>query len=106
MKVGVTALCILSAMVTPTFGEPPDTVFLEELTGPELRTFVQTGKTTMILPIDGTEQSGPHMALGKHNARVRVLSVRIVRTPQWQRSKHQPPTVARVCSWTRRRASV
>src|SRR3989441_8624076 len=80
MKVWATVLCILSVMVTPAFGEPPDTVFLEELTWPELRGLVQAGKTTMILPIGGTEQNGPHMALGKHNARVRVLSERIART--------------------------
>src|SRR5713226_7136770 len=80
MKVWATVLCILSVMVTPTFGEPLDTVFLEELTWPELRTLVQTGKATMIFPIGGTEQNGPHMALGKHNARVRMLSERIART--------------------------
>jgi len=80
MKVWATVLCILSVMVTPAFGEPPDTVFLEELTWPELRGLVQAGKTTMILPIGGTEQNGPHMALGKHNARVRMLSERIART--------------------------
>src|SRR3989442_2093736 len=80
MKVWATVLCILSVMVTPTFGEPLDTVFLEELTWPELRTLVQAGKTTMILPIGGTEQNGPHMALGKHNARVKMLSERIART--------------------------
>src|SRR5213593_122771 len=79
MKVWATVLCILSAMVTPTFGEPPDTVFLEELTWPELRTLVQTGRTTIIVPIGGTEQNGPHMALGKHNARVRTLAERIAR---------------------------
>src|SRR3989442_11004680 len=80
MGVWATVLCILSVMVAPTFGEPFDTVFLEELTWPELRALVQAGKTTMILPIGGTEQNGPHMALGKHNARVRMLSERIART--------------------------
>src|SRR2546428_13995830 len=80
MKVWATVLCILSVMVTPAFGEPPDTVFLEELTWPELRGLVQAGKTTMILPIGGTEQNGPHMALGQHNARVRARSARVART--------------------------
>jgi creatinine amidohydrolase len=58
---------------------PPDTVFLEELTWPELRALVQGGRTTIILPIGGTEQSGPHLALGKHNVRVRALAERIAR---------------------------
>src|SRR5262249_34179793 len=35
------------------------------------------GSTTIIVPIGGTEQNGPYMALGKHNVRVKVLSERI-----------------------------
>jgi len=72
-------LCLLAVIATPAFAESPDTVFLEELTWTELRAFVQAGKTTIILPIGGTEQNGPHMALGKHNARVKVLAERIAR---------------------------
>ena len=52
---------------------------LEALTWTELRGLVQSGKTTIILPLGGTEQNGPHMALGKHNVRVRLLSERIAR---------------------------
>ena len=52
-------------------------VFLENLTWTELRDQVAAGTTTVIVPIGGTEQSGPHLALGKHNARVKVLSQRI-----------------------------
>jgi creatinine amidohydrolase len=57
----------------------PDTVFLEELTWTEVRDAIRSGKTTVLLPTGGTEQNGPHMALGKHNVRVRVLSERIAR---------------------------
>src|SRR6266851_1804525 len=53
------------------------TVFLEELTWTELRDLIQSGKTTIIVPIGGTEQNGAHMALGKHNVRVRYLSEKI-----------------------------
>ena len=53
------------------------TVFLEELTWTELRDLIQSGKTTIIVPIGGTEQNGSHMALGKHNLRVRYLSEKI-----------------------------
>jgi len=56
---------------------PPSTVYLEELTWTELRDAVQAGKTTIIVPVGGTEQSGPHIALGKHNARARLLAGRI-----------------------------
>ena len=55
---------------TPVHAE----VFLENLTWVELRDAVATGSTTVIVPIGGTEQSGPHLALGKHNARVKILA--------------------------------
>jgi creatinine amidohydrolase len=56
---------------------PASSVYLEELTWPELRADIQSGKTTILVPIGGTEQNGPQMALGKHNVRVRVLSANI-----------------------------
>lgn len=49
-------------------------VFLENLTWMELSDAVAGGSTTVIVPIGGTEQSGPHLALGKHNARVKILA--------------------------------
>jgi creatinine amidohydrolase/Fe(II)-dependent formamide hydrolase-like protein len=50
---------------------------LEDRTWPELRDAMRLGTTTIILPVGGTEQNGPHMALGKHNARVAVFAERI-----------------------------
>jgi creatinine amidohydrolase len=52
-------------------------VFLEELTWTELRDAIRAGKSTVIVPVGGTEQSGPHIVLGKHNVRVKVLAGRI-----------------------------
>ena len=52
-------------------------VFLEDLTSPELRAAIQAGKTTILVPIGGTERNGPHMALGKHNIRAKVLAAKI-----------------------------
>ena len=72
-------VCLILMLTAPVRAEAPDTVFLEELTWTELRTLVQSGQTTIILPIGGTEQNGPHMALGKHNVRVKALSERIAR---------------------------
>jgi len=66
-------------VVGSTTAQPPDTILLEELTWTELRAAIQAGKTTVIVPIGGTEQNGPHMALGKHNARVKALAERIGR---------------------------
>ncbi|HTT09312.1 MAG TPA: creatininase family protein [Burkholderiaceae bacterium] len=55
----------------------PSTVFLEELTWTEVRDEIRAGRTTIIVPVGGTEQNGPAIALGKHNARVGLLSARI-----------------------------
>jgi creatinine amidohydrolase/Fe(II)-dependent formamide hydrolase-like protein len=71
-------LCFL--LVGLPLAHASDTVFLEELTWTELRDLIRSGKTTIIVPIGGTEQNGPHMALGKHNLRVRDLSEKIART--------------------------
>lgn len=45
----------------------PESVFLEDLTWVEVRDAIAAGRTTAIVPTGGTEQNGPHMALGKHN---------------------------------------
>ena len=60
--------------VHPAVQPPQPSVYLEELTWTELRDAIRSGKTTVIVPIGGTEQSGPDIALGKHNVRVKVLS--------------------------------
>jgi creatinine amidohydrolase/Fe(II)-dependent formamide hydrolase-like protein len=59
--------------------DPPPSVFLEDLTSPELAARIRAGTTTVIVPAGGTEQNGAHMALGKHNVRVKILSERIAR---------------------------
>src|SRR5262249_10873017 len=57
----------------------PDTVFLERLTWDEVRDLMAAGKTTIIIPTGGTEQNGPHMAIGKHNVRVSANAEGIAR---------------------------
>jgi creatinine amidohydrolase len=47
--------------------QAPDTVFIDELTWEETRDALKAGKTTVIVPIGGTEKNGYHMVLGKHN---------------------------------------
>jgi creatinine amidohydrolase/Fe(II)-dependent formamide hydrolase-like protein len=73
------AASLILAASAATSAQPPASVFLEDLTSPELAAAVRSGTTTILVPIGGTEQNGPHMALGKHNVRVRVLSERIAR---------------------------
>jgi creatinine amidohydrolase/Fe(II)-dependent formamide hydrolase-like protein len=69
--------CLALALACMPLQAAPDTVELEELTWPELRARVAAGTTIVLVPIGGTEQNGAHMALGKHNRRVRLLAERI-----------------------------
>ena len=77
-------------------------LFLEDLTSPELAAAIRAGKTTILVPIGGTEQNGPHMVLGKHNVRVegagRTRS-RASSATRW--SRRSSPTCRRAVS-TRR----
>jgi creatinine amidohydrolase len=52
-------------------------VLMEQLTSPEVKQAIAAGKTTVLVPIGGTEQNGPHMVLGKHNVRATLLAERI-----------------------------
>lgn len=58
-------------------GAAPASVYLEDLTTTQVAAALQQGSTTIIIPVGGTEQSGPHLTLGKHNVRVRVLAERV-----------------------------
>ena len=73
------AVCLILICAGRAFAQTPDTVLLEELTWTELRDLIGAKSTTIIVPVGGTEQNGPHMTLGKHNARVKVLSEKIAR---------------------------
>jgi creatinine amidohydrolase/Fe(II)-dependent formamide hydrolase-like protein len=41
--------------------------YIEAMTWTEIRDALAAGKKTIIIPVGGTEQNGPHMILGKHN---------------------------------------
>jgi creatinine amidohydrolase len=73
------ALILVIAAVSGVTSAAP-TVWLDQLTWTELAADIKAGKTTIIVPIGGTEQNGPHMALGKHNARAALLAERIAGT--------------------------
>ncbi len=75
MRAGL-ILCVLMAWAGASHAAPTS-VFLEELTWTELRDAQRAGKTTIIIPVGGTEQSGPHLVLGKHNVRAKLLAGRI-----------------------------
>jgi creatinine amidohydrolase/Fe(II)-dependent formamide hydrolase-like protein len=75
----IAALVLALLSASGSGAQTPDTVLLERLTWTELQALVRSGKTTVVVPVGGTEQSGPHLALGKHNVRVKALAERIAR---------------------------
>ncbi len=70
-------LCAFLPRVCAAAARAADSVFLQNLTWTELRQDIRSGKTTILIPIGGTEQNGPYMALGKHNMRAHLLCERI-----------------------------
>jgi creatinine amidohydrolase len=73
-------LALLALLCLPLTAFSQKSVYLEELTTQEVATMVSrspSAPSVVIIPIGGTEQNGPHMAIGKHNTRVKVLAGRI-----------------------------
>jgi len=79
MRVVIVGLlfCLIVGAGSAARGDAGASVFIEDLTWTELRDQIAAGKTIAIVPIGGTEQNGPHMAIGKHNLRVKLLAGKI-----------------------------
>jgi len=74
----VLLLCSATSLALPVLATGvSQSVELEQLTTTEVSHRVAGGTTTILIPIGGTEQSGPYVALGKHNVRARILANRI-----------------------------
>ncbi|MDE3059895.1 MAG: creatininase family protein [Pseudomonadota bacterium] len=71
-------LLALIMMALPAFAAG-DSYYLEDLTWPEVKERMARGVDTVIIPSGGTEQNGPHIAIGKHNRIVRYTSGEIAR---------------------------
>lgn len=74
------AACVLLGALQALHAAPAAAAtppYLEAMTWVELRERIAAGATTVLVPIGGTEQNGPHMVLGKHNVRVHLLAGRI-----------------------------
>ena len=67
----------LALLCLPMAAFSQKSVYLEELTTQEVSAMVKNSPSLVIIPVGGTEQNGPHMAIGKHNTRVKVLTGRI-----------------------------
>lgn len=52
-------------------------VYIEDLTWPEVRDAIAAGKTSAIIYAGSTEQNGPHLALGKHTFIAHYLAGRV-----------------------------
>lgn len=70
---------MLATVPAALVAAPAASVHIEALTSIELADRVAGGATTVLVPIGGTEQNGPHMVLGKHNLRVHALAERIAK---------------------------
>ena len=88
MKATLLALALLlatqaaaqdSAARIPPPQAQPASLFIEDLTWPEVRAAIAGGKTTAIYYAGSTEQNGPHMVLGKHNFIARYVAERIAK---------------------------
>jgi creatinine amidohydrolase len=75
--VTIAAALLMAGAAACSAADAARSVSLEELTSVEIAERVRAGTTTALVPIGGTEQNGAHMAVGKHNARVKVLAERI-----------------------------
>jgi creatinine amidohydrolase len=73
----VIASVVLLITAHASLAQTPPTVQLQNLTWTELRDQIRAGTTTIIIPIGGTEQSGPYVAVGKHNVRAEYLAEKI-----------------------------
>lgn len=68
---------VLLVLLLSALAHAEGNLFIESMTSPEVRDAIASGKTTILVPIGGTEQNGAHMTLGKHNVRARLLAERI-----------------------------
>lgn len=69
---GAIALCALT--ISAHLLHAQQSVYVEDLTWPEVQHAIQSGKTSAIIYTGSTEQGGPHMAIGKHNFIARYLA--------------------------------
>ncbi len=58
-------------------GAQSRSIYVEDLTWPEVRDAIKSGKSTAIIYTGSTEQNGPHMAIGKHNFLARYIAGQI-----------------------------
>jgi creatinine amidohydrolase/Fe(II)-dependent formamide hydrolase-like protein len=80
-------LCLFAVLLFiagPVYGQgssqgssPASSVWIDDLTWPEVQDAIAAGKRTAIIYAGSSEQNGPHMVIGKHNFIARALAQRI-----------------------------
>jgi creatinine amidohydrolase len=72
-----TLAVLLAAVGTAPATAQTRSVWIDDLTWPEVRDGIAAGKSTAIIFVGSSEQNGPHMAIGKHNFIARYCAQRI-----------------------------
>lgn len=76
--VAAAGLAISFAVINRPLTAPlPDTRQISDMTWVEVRSAIDQGYTTVIVPSGGIEQNGPHMIVGKHDYIVKYAAERI-----------------------------
>jgi creatinine amidohydrolase/Fe(II)-dependent formamide hydrolase-like protein len=74
----VASLLVAAAFVaTGAARAEPGSVWIDDLTWPEIRDAIAAGKRTAIIYTGSSEQNGPHMVIGKHNIVAHYVAPRI-----------------------------
>lgn len=71
------ALLLLSLMLAAGTAQAEPDVRFADFTWTEIAGAVSHGTDTIIIPVGGTEQSGPYLAVGKHDFRAEIQADRI-----------------------------
>lgn len=68
---------LAALLITAPAGAQQRSVWIDDLTWPEVRDAIAAGKSTAIIFVGSSEQNGPHMAIGKHNFIARYCAEQI-----------------------------
>jgi creatinine amidohydrolase/Fe(II)-dependent formamide hydrolase-like protein len=68
------------AQVDSSWHAPAASVYVENLTWPEIRDAIKGGRRAALIYTGSTEQNGPHMVVGKHNFIAHYVAGRIAET--------------------------
>jgi len=72
-------VCSVLLGLAPVLAVAEPSVAFQDYSWTEIAAAVRAGTDTVIIPVGGTEQSGPYLAVGKHNFRAVAQAERIAR---------------------------